>query len=114
MNELRSRHDAEMIRMYDKLKTLEPGSEEYEKVLSMLMKAKAGESELAKIEADKETANRDLWVKIGMFTAGLVMTPVIDTLCKGRLVKLIGTVEQMETFTSTPGRSMSSWFKWKN
>ena len=114
MNELRTRHDAELNRMYDRLGTLEPGTEEYEQVLSVIMKAKAGENEIVKIEADREAAKRDLVVKIGTFTAGLVLAPVIDTLCKRSLAKFIGTVEQMETFTSTPGRSMSSWFKWKN
>jgi hypothetical protein len=114
MNELKNRHDAELNRMYNKLGALEPGSEEYEKVLSAIMKAKTGENEIIKIEADKEAAKRDMVIKIGTFTAGLVLAPVIDTLCKRSLAKFIGTVEQMETFTSTPGRSMSSWFKWKN
>lgn len=113
MNTLKKRHDAELHRMYDKLGTLEPGSEEYDQVLSEIMKAKGGEIDLIKIEADKEAARKDLMIKIGTFTAGLLLAPVIDTLCKRSLAKYIGTIEQMETFTSTPGRSMSSWFKWK-
>lgn len=114
MNELKHRHDAELNRMYDRLKALEPGTEEYDKVLSTIMKAKTGENEIAKIEADKELAKRDLWIKIGTFGAGLVVVPVVDLCCKRNLVKLIGKVEQMETFTSSAGRSLSSWFKWKN
>lgn len=113
MVELKARHDAELNRMYDTLKGLEPGSEEYDKVLSDIMKAKTGENEIKKIEADEKSAKKELTLRLIMFGAGLVLTPVIDVLCKRNLAKFIGEVEQMETFTSMPGKSISSWFRWK-
>jgi hypothetical protein len=108
-----NRHDEELNRMYDILATCEPGTDEYERVLNEIMKAKEGEAEILKIEDARKEAKIDTKIKVGIFIAGLIVTPVIDTLCKRSLAKFIGTVEQMETFTSTPGRSMSSWFKWK-
>lgn len=113
MAEIRNRHDEELTRLYDKLNTLEPGSEEYDKVLSTIMKARATENEHDKIEADKKAAKTEMWIKIGTFAAGLVLAPAIDYVCKRSLTKVIGTVEQMETFTSTPGKSISSWFRMK-
>lgn len=113
MVEIEKRHNEELNRLYDKLSTLEPGTEEYTKVLTELMKAKDGENELKKIHDAKEEAKWDRAIKIGTFAAGLVLAPVVDTVCKRSLAKFIGTVEQMETFTSSPGRSISSWFRWK-
>lgn len=113
MVEIEKRHNEEMNRLYDKLATLEPGTDEYAKVLTELMKAMDGGSELNKINDAKEEAKWDRVFKIGTFAAGLVIAPVIDTVCKRSLAKFIGTVEQMETFTSSPGRSISSWFRWK-
>lgn len=113
MTQIETRHNDELNRMYDKLSTLEPGTEEYETVLTEIMKAKDGETELKKIYDARDEAKKDRIFKIGTFAAGLVLAPIIDTICKRSLAKFIGTVEQMETFTSTPGRSMSSWFKWK-
>lgn len=108
-----NRHDEELNRMYDILSTCEPGTDEYDRVLSEIMKAKEGEAEILKIEDARKEAKIDNKIKLSIFIAGLIATPIIDTLCKRSLAKFIGTVEQMETFTSTAGRSMSSWFKWK-
>ena len=113
MVEIKQRHNEEMNRLYDKLATLEPGTEEYTKVLNELMKAMDGENEITKISDAKEDAKWDRVIKIGTFAAGLVIAPFVDTVCKRSLAKFIGTVEQMETFTSSPGRSISSWFRWK-
>lgn len=108
-----NRHDEELNRMYDMLSTCEPGTDEYERILGEIMKAKEGETELLKIEDARKAAKIDTKIRVGTFVAGLIFAPIIDTICKRSLAKFIGTVEQMETFTSTPGRSMSSWFKWR-
>ena len=102
MLKIKKRHDEELNRMYDKLKTLEPGTEEYDNVVSVIVKAQTGDTE-----------KKELDLKLIMFGAGLVITPVIDLLCKRSLTKYIGTIEQMETFTSSAGRSIGSWFRWK-
>lgn len=110
---IESRYEGEIIRLQDKLKTLEPGTEEYNAVLNELLKAIELMNELVKAEDARRDAKSDTVIRVVTFGAGLVLTPVITTVCQKYLAKFIGTVEQMETFTSTPARSMSSWFRWK-
>lgn len=102
MNDLKKRQDAELTRMYDKLGTLEPGTDDHEKVLDQIQK----------VEKDK-TEKKEVNLKVVSLAAGLALTPVVDTLCKRYLAGFIGKVEQMEYFTSSPGKSISSWFRWK-
>lgn len=110
MDKIQKRHDEELNRMYDKLNELEPGSEAYEKMLAEIAKATTVRNESKKVGNEK----KDLAIKIGTVAAGVLITPMIDYICKRSLAGFIGKVEQMETFTSTPGRSIGSWFKWKN
>ena len=110
MDKMRKRHDEELNRMYDKLNELEPGSEAYEKIRAEIAKATILRKKKKKIGNE----NKDLAIKIGTVAAGVFITPVIDYVLKRSLAGFIGKVEQMETFTSTPGRAIGSWFKWKN
>ncbi len=102
MKEMKNRQDVELNRMYDKLETLEPGTEEHEKVLD----------EIQKVEKNK-TEKKEVNLKVVSLAAGLALTPVVDTLCKRYLAGFIGKVEQMEYFNTSPGKSISSWFRWK-
>lgn len=113
MASIDARHEKVLTQLYDKLDTLQPGTDEYDKVLSEIMKARSGENESKKIEAEDKAAKKDLWLKGAMFVGGLVITPVIDIVCKKSLAKYIGTIEQMEFFTSSAGRSIGSWFRFK-
>ena len=113
MANIETRHEMVMTRLYDKLEGLEPGSEEYEKVFTELMKAMDGKNEFTRIEDARNDAKKDRVIRIGTFVAGLALTPAIDYFAKKGLAKFIGTIEQMECFTSTPGRSIGSWFRWK-
>lgn len=120
MDEIHERQDAELNRLYDKLNTLEPGTDEYEKLLSEITKATTVRNENRKIEIAeteaktcKSNAKKDIAIKVATIVTGVLLTPVIDYALKRSMVNVIGKVEQMETFTSTAGRSMSSWFKWK-
>ena len=110
---IEARHEKELNRMYDALESLEPGTEEYDKLMAEIMKARDGENELKKIESDRKSAKAENWIKIGTFVAGLIAAPLIDLGVKKSLTKYIGTIEQMDTFTSTPSRGMSSWFRFK-
>ena len=102
MKDVKNRSEVELNRMYDTLKNLEPGTEEYEKVLG----------EILKVENSKKE-KKEVNLKVASIAAGIVLTPVVDTLCKRYLAGFIGKVEQMEYFTSSPGKSISSWFRWK-
>lgn len=113
MANIETRHEKVMAKLYDKLETLEPGTDEYEKVLGEIMKAMEGKNEIARIEDARNDAKKDRVIKVGTFIAGLALTPAIDYFAKKGLAKFIGTIEQMECFTSTPGRSINSWFRWK-
>ena len=111
---IEARYEVEVHRLQDELKSLTPGTDEYKAVHEELLKALEVMNETTKIEDSRRSAKTDKVVKVTTFAAGLVLTPVITTFCQRSLAKFIGTVEQMETFTSTAGRSMSSWFRWKN
>ena len=108
-----ARYEVEIHRLQDELKKVEPGTDEYNAVQAELLKALEVMNEMVKTEDARKGAKTDTTIKIVTFTAGLVLTPVITTVCQKHLAKFIGTVEQMETFTSMPGRAMSSWFRWK-
>ena len=111
---IEARYEVEIHRLQDELKSLTPGTDEYKAVHEELLKALEVMNETTKIEDSRKSAKTDTVVKVTTFVAGLVLTPVITTFCQRSLAKFIGTIEQMETFTSTAGRSMSSWFRWKN
>ena len=111
---IEARYEVEVHRLQDELKSLTPGTDEYKAVHEELLKALEVMNETTKIEDSRRGAKTDTVVKVTTFAAGLVLTPVITTFCQRSLAKFIGTIEQMETFTSTAGRSMSSWFRWKN
>ena len=61
-----------------------------------------------------EEARRGHKTQVFMYVAGLFVPIGVDLIAKLILVDKIGKVEQLESFTSTPGRSMSSWFRWKH
>lgn len=108
-----AKYEEEIRRLQNELASLTPGSEEYNAVQGELMKAMEVMNEMVKIEHARKGAKVDTTIRVVTFVGGLILTPVITTACQKHLAKFIGTVEQMETFTSTPGRSMSSWFRWK-
>ena len=111
---IEARYEVEVHRLQDELKSLTPGTDEYKAVHEELLKALEVMNETTKIEDSRRSAKTDTVVKVTTFAAGLVLTPLVTTFCQKHLAKFIGTIEQMETFTSTPGRAMSSWFRWKN
>lgn len=107
-------YDQELQRLLKKLNELEPGTEDYDKVHKAYLEAVDRKNELKKTENAEKASKADLKIKIGLGVAGVVLTPVIDYICKKGLAAFIGKVEQMEYFQSSPGRSISSWFRWKN
>ena len=111
---IEARYEVEVHRLQDELKSLTPGTDEYKAVHEELLKAMEVMNETTKIEDSRISAIIYFFFYFSMLSAGLVLTPVITTFCQRSLAKFIGTIEQMETFTSTAGRSMSSWFRWKN
>ena len=68
---------------------------------------------LRKEEFEKEEAIKSRYVQIGIFAAGLVITPIAEYIVKGALASKIGKIEQFETYTTSAGRSISSWFRLK-
>lgn len=102
MNKKVSRHEVEMDRLYDHLEKLEPGTEEYDKVLSALTKARESEIEVSKVNANKY----DLAIKIGSIALATFVAPALTYGLNRSMVKYIGKIEQMEIFTSTAGKRM--------
>lgn len=110
---IEAKYEVELRRLQDRLSQIDPGSDEYDAVQEELLKAMNVMNEMVKIEHARKGAKVDTGIRVATFVGGLVLTPVITTVCQKHLAKFIGTVEQMETFTSMPGRAMSSWFRWK-
>ena len=97
-----NRHEVEMNRLYDHLATLQPGTEEYDNVLSALTKARESEIEAGKVNANKV----DLAIKIGSVVLATFVAPALTYGLNRSMVKYIGKIEQMEIFTSTAGKRM--------
>lgn len=97
-----NRHEVELNRLYDHLAKLEPGTEEYDKVLAQITKARESEIEVSKVDVSK----RDLIIKVGTTVATMVVTPLLTYGLNRSMVKYIGKIEQMEIFTSTAGKRM--------
>ena len=110
---IREVYEAEITRLQEDLMDKMPGTEEYDAVQEELLKAMEVLNEMAKVDDARKGAKVDTTIRVVTFVGGLVLAPVITTVCQKHLAKFIGTVEQMETFTSMPGRAMSSWFRWK-
>lgn len=63
--------------------------------------------------AAKEKDRNDRIVQIGIFTAGLIAGPAIEVITKTIYANKICKLEQFETFTTSAGRGISSWFRFK-
>lgn len=63
--------------------------------------------------ANDEKIRKDRMVQIGIFAAGLIATPIIEVVTKTIYANKICRLEQFETFTTSAGRGISSWFRFK-
>lgn len=63
--------------------------------------------------ANEEKLRKDRYVQIGIFAAGLIATPIIEVVTKTIYANKICRLEQFETFTTSAGRGISSWFRFK-
>lgn len=97
-----NRREMELNRLYDKLNQLEPGTDEYKNVMEELIKVENATNNIDQAKANK----LDLAIKIGSVIATTIALPLIKYGLNRKMVKHIGTIEQMETFVSTAGRKM--------
>ena len=72
------------------------------------------EKNLRDEEAAKEKERKDRLVQISIFAAGLIAGPVIEVITKTIYANKICKLEQFETFTTSAGRGISSWFRFKH
>lgn len=63
--------------------------------------------------AKKSEAKKDRWVQIGIFGAGLIVAPIIEHISKKGFARYICEFEKDYTFTTSPGRSLASIFRFK-
>lgn len=64
-------------------------------------------------EIEIEKNKTDRIIQIGTFSAGLVLTPLVDFAFKKAFAKMLCEFEKDYTFTTTAGRSLSSLFRFK-
>ena len=67
------------------------------------------EDEFKRVEARKARNTQ-----IGIFVAGLIVSPIIEVVSKTLYANHIAKLEEFDTFTSEAGRGIASWFRWKN
>ena len=113
-DDIKVNHEVEIKRLQDELSALEPGTDQYNAVQAELLNAINVLNEMAKTVDSRKGAKTDTIIRAVTFVGGMVGTPIVTYFCQKKLARFIGEVEQMETFTSTPGRSIGSWFRgWK-
>lgn len=94
----------------------EPGTEEHDKAFKEAMNAIDRCIELDKME-DKKKEQKDnkvvKYIEVIAIPVGLVLLKgAFDFATKWYFAKKVCNFEKEYTFTTTPGRSISSWFKW--
>lgn len=102
MKKKTSRRNAELNRLYDTLKKLEPGTDEYNRVLEEAIKLDNASSEIEQAKVNK----LDLAIKVGGIVATTIVFPLVKYGLNRKMVRHIGTIEQMETFVSSAGKRM--------
>lgn len=75
---------------------------------------KEKEEYLQEAEFKKDESEKNRKVQFITFTAGLVITPIVEVICKTIYANKICKLEQFETFTTSAGRGISSWFRFKH
>lgn len=88
------------------LMKMDDAREELEQRREMEDKKQAREEEFREKES-----KRNMIFRCVEIAGTLVIIPVVTYVTNKALIKDIGTIEQMETFTSTPGRALSKMFK---
>ena len=63
--------------------------------------------------AKASEAKKDRIVQIGIFAAGLILSPIIETACKRGYARMLCEFEKDYTFTTTAGRQLSGLFRFK-
>ena len=97
---------------FDKIDASHKEQVEKLKIENERLKAEC-EKNLRDETAKKKEAAKDRWVQIGIFGAGLVVAPIIEHVSKKGFARYICEFEKDYTFTTSPGRSLSSLFRFK-
>ena len=92
-------------------KGLDP--EEKKQAFKEAMEAMDRKTELEKIESAKTEQKTNRFVKVIEVAAVPVGLLTIENLFKFKFMKNVCHFEKDYTFTTTPGRSLSSWFRFK-
>lgn len=104
--------EQELIKLYQKLDALDVLDDEYEIVLARIHTLEGDNQKALEITNAADNTAKDRKSRWVTFGVGLVAGPVIDTIAKTFLASKICKMEQYDSFTSSAGRSISSWFKW--
>lgn len=78
-----------------------------------LEERKMEREEAREAECQKKQRRHDIMLKGIEIGAMVLVAPLIKHICNRSNIKLIGQVEQMEMFTSTPGRTLGKMFDWR-
>lgn len=72
------------------------------------------EHEKEKLETEKSENKKNRWIKAGEIFVMAIVVPTMYLVANKALIKDVGTVEQMEHYGSTPGRSLGKMFSFRS
>lgn len=96
--------DKELNYLFIELKRFDPSTDEYAKVRAQISAIIKDKIEIKKASDEQKNAQKERiikWVSVG---GGIILTPVIGYFINRKLIRVVGEVEQMEIFTTTPGK----------
>lgn len=98
--------EKELNYLFIELKRFDPSTDEYAKVRAQISAIIKDQIELNKASLEAKNAKKERiikWVQVG---GGIIATPIIGYFINRKLIRVVGEVEQMEIFTTTPGKKI--------
>lgn len=65
-------------------------------------------------EFKREEARKNRNIQIATFFVGMIVPPIIDVVRKTYFANHVAKLEEFDTFTTSAGKGISSWFRWKD
>lgn len=98
--------DKELNYLFIELKRFDPSTDEYAKVRAQISAIIKDRIEIEKASNEQKNAKKERVIKYIQVGGGIILTPIIGYFINRKLIKVVGEVEQMEIFTTTPGKKI--------
>lgn len=98
--------EKELSYLFIELKRFDPSTDEYAKVRAQISAIIKDQIELNKASLEAKNAKKERIIKWTQVGGGIILTPIIGYFINRKLIRVVGEVEQMEIFTTTPGKKI--------